>query len=748
MKETKRYEHTKNLPVNKDVITEPVPEIGFITACAPGDPKPSIKIENNLVIEMDGKSRADFDSLDYFIADYGINKQIAEDAMAFSSNEIAKMLVDINIPREKLQNLAMGLTPAKLMEVVNELNTVEIMMAQMKMRTRKSPANQAHATNLKDNPILMAADAAEAALRGFAEIETTCVVGRYAPFNAIAILVGSQAGRPGVITQCSMEEATELQLGMQGLTSYAETISVYGTEGVFTDGDDTPWSKAFLASAYASRGIKMRASSGSGAELLMGDTEGKSLLYLEARCIWVIKAAGMQGTQNGAIDGLALSSAVPGGLKMVAGESMIASLLGLEVAAGNDTWFTASDMRRTAKFITSILPGTDFITSGYSSNPNEDSVFAGSNEDSNDFDDYNMIQRDYMVDGGLHPIKQEDVIEVRRRAGKAMQAIFTDLDFAPITDEEVEAAIYAYTSHDMPDRNPQNDIRCAEIIMKENITGLDIALILKRNGFDREAEAILELNRQRLAGDYLQTSAIFDDDFNAKSAINDRNEYSGPGTGYIMSKQRLHKINTVFSESKLENILKDAGQANHSDMIISETRKARNGQIENEVVVAVSPSFGVEQKKTLSGTDHIDVLDEISAGLEEEDIKARFIKCYESTDLGVIASIGSTLSGSGISIGIQSKGTTVIHQKDLPPLSNLELYSQAPQITAEMFRQIGKSAGKYAKGEVPTPIPSVVDPSIRRYLVKSAILHNADTNCVVRQKEPVEFEYERVNINE
>ena len=26
---------------------------------------------------------------------------------------------------------------------------------------------------------------------------------------------------------------------------YAETISVYGTEDVFTDGDDTPWSKGF-----------------------------------------------------------------------------------------------------------------------------------------------------------------------------------------------------------------------------------------------------------------------------------------------------------------------------------------------------------------------------------------------------------------------------------------------------------------------------------------------------------------------
>ena len=57
---------------------------------------------------------------------------------------------------------------------------------------------------------------------------------------------------------------------MAGFTSYAETVSVYGSEGAFIDGDDTPWSKAFLAAAYASRGVKMRATSGAGSELLMG----------------------------------------------------------------------------------------------------------------------------------------------------------------------------------------------------------------------------------------------------------------------------------------------------------------------------------------------------------------------------------------------------------------------------------------------------------------------------------------------
>ncbi|MDP1153931.1 propanediol/glycerol family dehydratase large subunit, partial [Klebsiella pneumoniae] len=75
--------------------------------------------------------------------------------------------------------------------------------------------------------------------------------------------VGSQVGRPGVLTQCSLEEASELKLGMLGHTCYAETISVYGTEPVFTDVDVTPLSKVFLASSYSSRGLKMGFTSGS-----------------------------------------------------------------------------------------------------------------------------------------------------------------------------------------------------------------------------------------------------------------------------------------------------------------------------------------------------------------------------------------------------------------------------------------------------------------------------------------------------
>ena len=199
--------------------------------------------------------------------------------------------------------------------------------------------------------------------------------------NALSLLVGGQTGRPGVLTQCALEEAIELTMGMRGLTAYAETVSVYGTEQVFVDGDDTPWSKSFLASAYASRGLKMRFTSGTGSEVQMAYAEGKSMLYLEIRCIMITKGAGVQGLQNGSISCIGVPGARAGRHPRRPGREPGHHLLDLEVASGNDQTFSHSPIRRTARMLMQFLPGTDFIFSGYSAVPNYDNMFAGSTHD-------------------------------------------------------------------------------------------------------------------------------------------------------------------------------------------------------------------------------------------------------------------------------------------------------------------------------------------------------------------------------
>lgn len=551
---SKRFQVLSQRPVNQDGIIGEWPEEGLVAMHSPNDPKPSIKIENGKVLELDSVKREDFDMIDRFIADYAINLNKAEEAMKIDSLEIAKKLVDINIGRDEIVEIITAITPAKVVEVVSHMNVVEMMLALQKMRARKTPSNQCHVTNLKDNPVQIAADAAEAGLRGFSEQETTVAIVRYAPFNALSLLIGAQVGRPGVLTQCSVEEATELDLGMRGLTCYAETVSVYGTEPVFTDGDDTPWSKAFLASAYASRGLKMRFTSGTGSEALMGYSEGKSMLYLEARCIYITKGAGVQGLQNGAVSCIGMTGAVPSGIRAVLAENLIASMLDIEVASGNDQTFSHSHIRRTARTLMQMLPGTDFIFSGYSAVPNYDNMFAGSNFDAEDFDDYNVLQRDLMVDGGLRPVSEEETIAIRNKAARAIQAVFKELGFPPITDEEVEAATYAHGSKDMPERNIVEDLKAAEEMLNRRIVGLDVVKALSVNGFDDIANNILNMLKQRVTGDYLQTSAILNTDFDVISAVNDKNDYKGPGTGYRISPERWEEIKNIPNVVKPEDI--------------------------------------------------------------------------------------------------------------------------------------------------------------------------------------------------
>lgn len=542
---SKRFEALNNRPINKDVFMEEWPEKGFIAMSSPYDPKPSIKITNNIIVELDGKGRDDFDFIDYFVADYAIDKKIAEDAMKVDSLQFARLLVDTVTPREAIIKIVRGFTPAKLIEVVNNLNVVEMMMAMQKVRARRTPANQAHITNLKDNPLLIAADAAEGALRGFREEETTVGIVRYAPFNAIALFIGAQVGRKGVLTQCAVEEATELELGMRGFTTYAETMSVYGTENVFIDGDDTPYSKAFLNAAYASRGLKTRFTSGTGSEVLMGDANKKSMLYLETRCLMITKGAGSQGIQNGAVSTVGITSSVPSGIRAILAENLIAAMLDLEVASSNDQTFSHSDIRRTARLLMQFLPGTDFIFSGYSGTPNYDNMFAGSNFDAEDFDDYNVLQRDLRVDGGLRPVKEEEVIKVRLKAAKVIQDLFRELDLAEVKDEEVVAAAYAHGSNDVPDRDIIKDFEAVELLMKKGITGIDIVKALVNAGQKDVASDILEMLKQRVSGDYLQTSAILDEEFNVISAINNKNDYLGPGTGYRLDGVEWEKVKNI-----------------------------------------------------------------------------------------------------------------------------------------------------------------------------------------------------------
>jgi propanediol dehydratase large subunit len=734
--ESKRSAFAAAQPISRDVVVPEYPELGLIAFDSPNDPTPSIRIENGRVVELDGVQEADFDLIDAFLAAHGINVAVAEEAMAIDDLAFARMVCGYETPRTEILRLVEGMTPAKVARVLGLLSPLELMQAMAKMRARRTPSIQAHVTNRIDHPLLIAADAASAVALGFRELETTVPVLRDAPLVALALLIGSQVAAPGALTQCSVEEKTELELGLRGLTTYAETVSVYGTERVFLDGDDTPWSKALLAASYASRGLKMRFTSGSGAEVLMGAAEGKSLLYLEARCVAITRAAGSQGTQNGGIDGINVTGSVPNGMREILAENVMATLYGLESCTGNDTQMSASDIRRTAHTLPLLLAGSDFLFSGFGSIPGYDNAFGASNFNAEDIDDYLMVQRDWGFEGALRSQDDATLLPLRRRAAEACRAVLDELDLMTFPDDELERVVSAHGSLDVAEHQTDETARAGDAIIERELTAIDVVRALAIRGFDLEAERVLEMTRQRLFGDHLQTSAIFDEDMRVLSALTDPNDYAGPGTGYRPSPERQQEMARVRQERTHEELL--AEQAPHAGcVVLNETGPAAVRPRPDEVVIGLSPAFGRDVWLTLSGLTVAEVLRQVLAGIEEEGVAARVVRVTHSLDLGMVGWTAANLSGSGVALAIQGKGTALIHRADLPVLANLELLSMAPLIDASRYRLMGRNAARHARGEKPSPVllPESGEPMGPRYHAKVVALINRESLCL-RPGEP------------
>ena len=168
---------------------------------------------------------------------------------------------------------------------------------------------------------------------------------------------------------------------------------------------------------------------------------------------------------------------------------------------------------------------------------------------------------------------------MRERAARAVQAVFAELGLPAISDDEVAVATSGYDAREMPDRDRAADVEAADELLARGVSGLDVALALDRRGFADVAEAVLGMQRQRVSADYLQTSAVIDADGLVRSAVNDPNEYSGPGTGYRLEGERwalLQSLPQVVAPAELvgdgagaEPIVSEGG--------VAETERRRDG---------------------------------------------------------------------------------------------------------------------------------------------------------------------------
>src|SRR5918995_7467572 len=110
---SERFLARERRSLRREVLVSPSPELGLVALNGPGDPEPGLEIVDGRVVAMDGRHASDFDALDHFIVRYGLDLEAAAEAGTLGDLELARMLVDVGVPRERLVRLSAGLTPAR-----------------------------------------------------------------------------------------------------------------------------------------------------------------------------------------------------------------------------------------------------------------------------------------------------------------------------------------------------------------------------------------------------------------------------------------------------------------------------------------------------------------------------------------------------------------------------------------------------------------------------------------------------------
>jgi propanediol dehydratase large subunit len=425
-------------------------------------------------------------------------------------------------------------------------------------------------------------------------------------------------------------------------------------------------------------------------------------------------------------------------------ENLIAVWLDLECASGNDARTSESEIRIGAKILPFLIAGSDLICSGMGSILAYDNSFNPSLFNGEELEDYLVLQRDFEADGGLTPIEETQVLALRRRAVDALAAVLEELDLAHVTTDMKQSVVVASGSDDTMSFSPREAALISAAITDRNITVIDVIAALNARGFAEEAGNLLNLVKLRLSGDYLQTSAIIRDG-SIIAAINDPNEYRGPGTGYRLSEARRAEIAAIRDVLDRNEVLRteatfareEAGRIAYRSL--GTAGPGLNGR---EIVVGLSPAFGRKLFRTVAGHPLSAVLGALISGIESRGLAARIVRLHHTADTSFLGLSAARLSGSGLGIGLQAKGTAVIHQRDRLPHNNLELFSNAPLVGLDHYRRLGANAAAYALGELPEPVVVATHGEAMgaRYHARVALIHAIETSLIAEGGEPEEVE--------
>src|SRR4051794_20751680 len=94
-----RYVAREQRELRREVLIEPLAELGLVAIDGPNDPQPSLVVTDGEIVEIDGRRRDSWDALDHFVASYGLDLEVARETAQLDDLAIARKLVDVDVPR-------------------------------------------------------------------------------------------------------------------------------------------------------------------------------------------------------------------------------------------------------------------------------------------------------------------------------------------------------------------------------------------------------------------------------------------------------------------------------------------------------------------------------------------------------------------------------------------------------------------------------------------------------------------------
>ena len=195
------------------------------------------------------------------------------------------------------------------------------------------------------------------------------------------------------------------------------------------------------------------------------------------------------------------------------------------------------------------------------------------------------------------------------------------------------------------------------------------------------------MQRQRVSADYLQTSAIIDAGRRGRTRPSTtRTTTRGPGTGYRLEGERWELLQRAAARARPAPA--SARRRGRRRRPSRRSAPPQRGGAAGRGRGRRRPGLRRRARARRSAASpHEDVLRAARAGVARGGRARRASSAIRRTsDVAFIGHDGAQLSGSGIAVGLQSKGTAVIHRADLQPLDNLELFGMAPLLTLESYR--------------------------------------------------------------